>query len=138
MLIALSYLSGQGIPSTQIWQKLESVSHDIPASDLKITPTIYGERHLPDQHASVSNITTQNISLGSVYRSLCKGIIANLHEMMSQQYIHNAGIDRIIASGTAISKNTVLREEIENHYKLPLHIGNGCDAAVGAALALID
>ena len=50
-----------------------------------------------------------------------------------------AGVKRIICSGTAVMKNSIVRREIEMQYKLPLVMSEGCeaDAAVGAALALL-
>ena len=108
-------------------------------TELVIVPTIFGERHSPGQRASVTNITSQNTTLSCVYTSLCRGVIDNLHSMMSQDCLLAAGVTRIVGSGTTILKNVVLRREIERSYKLPLTLcpGSDADAAVGAALALL-
>ena len=49
-------------------------------NDMKITPTLLGERYAPEQTASVSGITLNTLGLGHIFRSLCSGLIKNLHE----------------------------------------------------------
>ena len=113
---------------------------ECPETDLEICPTLFGERHNPKQKANVSNITALNTTLGSVYSALCKGVIENLHSMMSQDCLLAAGIRRIIGSGTAITKNILLQEHIRQQYKLPLELSEGshADAATGAAYAMLE
>ena len=156
-------IEGFGVPETKIWDKLHAISdsdtgtsqknnhistnatnntmpHSSSATDceLIITPTLFGERHCPGQRASVSNITSQNTTLSSVYAALCRGVIDNLHSMMSQDFLLAAGVSRIVGSGTTILKTAALRREIEKSYKLPLILceGSSADAAVGAALSV--
>ena len=133
-------IAGLGVPKTKIWQVLQDMGQqDCGATDLNIIPMIYGERHNPSQKASVTNITPLNTNLGSVYRALCQGIITNLHTMMSHNFLLAAGVKRIVGSGTAIIKNSILSTEIRALYKLPLVLSEGsdADAAVGAALAVL-
>ena len=127
------------MPKTKIWEVLQNVGQDYGTTDLNILPTIFGERHNPSQKAAVTNITPLNTNLGSVYHALCRGIITNLHNMMSQNFLLAAGVKRIVGSGTAVIKNSILSTEIEALYKLPLVLSEGsdADAAVGAALALL-
>jgi len=112
---------------------------ECPETDLVIVPSLYGERHNPNQRACVQNITPLNVSLGCVYAALCRGLISNLHSMMSQDFLLAAGVQRIVGSGTAIVKNQIMKKEIESQYKLPLQLYEGCqaDSAVGAALAVL-
>jgi sedoheptulokinase len=58
---------------------------------------------------------------------------------MSQDFLMAAGVQRIVGSGTAIMKNTIMQKEIENQYKLQLSLcqGSEADSAVGAALAVL-
>ena len=60
--------------------------------------------------------------------------------MMSQDVLLAAGVKRIVGSGTALVKNSVLQKEIEKLYMLPLVLckGSEADAAVGAALAMLS
>ncbi|XP_074641143.1 sedoheptulokinase-like [Tubulanus polymorphus] len=137
MLQQWTHQLGLGVPEGKIWERVLALGHECQDSDLEIIPTIYGERHKPDQVASVSHITTENISLGSVYRSLCKGIIKNLHDMFPCRVLKQQRVQRIVGSGSALTKNHVLQKEVEAQYSLPVVYGNGADAAVGVALAMM-
>jgi sedoheptulokinase len=127
------------VPKNQIWDKVTALGVESEATDLVISPTIYGERHMPSLRGTVSHITPLNTGLGSVYRALSNGVIQNLHGMMTQDFLLAAGVTRIIGCGTALCKNKVLQEQVKHMYKLPLVISEetDADAAVGAALAVI-
>lgn len=56
--------------------------------------------------------------------------------MMPRELLLNSGIKRIIGSGSVITKNHIIKKEIENCFKFPLHINNPEDSAFGAALAM--
>ncbi|XP_070571592.1 sedoheptulokinase-like [Ptychodera flava] len=125
---------GHETPQAQIYDKLLSSAQETKETDLVISPTLFGERHLPNQRASVTNITTENVSLGHLSRAACHGIISNLHDMMSRDFLVKSGVNRIVGSGSALTRNKVLQQEIESIFDLPLLYGQGGDAAVGAAL----
>ncbi|KAM9320336.1 sedoheptulokinase [Gastrophryne carolinensis] len=111
-----------------------STEHDI---QLKVCPTLFGERHDPNGMASVSNITPADLALGHVTRALCRGIIENIHSMLPSQRLQEAGIKRIIGSGSALARNIVLREEVERLFPLPVVYGKDVDSAVGAAMIMM-
>lgn len=140
VLMLSGFVAGLGVPEAKIWERIQSLAVECRETDLTICPTLFGERHNPSQRASVNNITALNTTLGSVYSSLCRGVIDNLHSMMSQDCLLAAGIHRIIGSGTAIVKNVLLQEQIRQQYKLPLELceGSQADAAIGAAYAMLD
>ena len=46
---------------------------------------------------------------GSVFAALCRGLITNLHNMMSQDVLRRNGVQRIVGSGTALVKNKLLQ-----------------------------
>ena len=71
---------------------------------MQIVPRLFGERHLPDERASASNIRPDNLSLGKVTRSICAGIAANMAEMMPPEMIHQAGMKRIVGPGVGLSR----------------------------------
>ncbi|XP_020031998.2 sedoheptulokinase [Castor canadensis] len=104
---------------------------------LTITPTVLGERHLPDQLASVTRISSSDLSLGHVTRALCRGIIQNLHSMLPFQQLKEWGVERVMGSGSALSKNEVLKQEVQRAFPLPVSFGQDVDAAVGAALVML-
>ncbi|XP_043910264.1 sedoheptulokinase [Protopterus annectens] len=106
-------------------------------TELLIQPTLLGERHAPNQLASVSNISVSNLSLGHVIRALCQGIIQNLHCMLPCQHLIKSGVKRIMGSGSALSRNEVLKQEFERLYTLPVAYGKNVDSAVGAAMVML-
>ncbi|KAM6174387.1 sedoheptulokinase [Erethizon dorsatum] len=104
---------------------------------LTITPTVLGERHLPDQLASVTRISSSDLSLGHVTRALCRGIVQNLHSMLPFQQLKEWGVERVMGSGSALSRNEVLKQEVQRAFPLPVSFGQDVDAAVGAALIML-
>ena len=60
--------------------------------------------------------------------------------MMPRHVLQAAGITRIVASGNAIAKNSLLREMIEEQYDMTVVLlGDAeADAAVGAAISLVE
>lgn len=56
--------------------------------------------------------------------------------MMPREMLLKAGIQKIIGTGSVITKNHVIKKEIENGFNLPLSIEMPHDAALGAALAV--
>ena len=124
-------------------------------SNLTIEPTLFGERHDPQKSASVSHIGIGNLSLGKVMRSLCQGVIQNLHSyvffgfinyiirlkpfetfrMMPRSLLDKNGITNIVGGGSAFVRNKILQKELEEVYQLPVSITTRGDAAYGAALA---
>lgn len=54
--------------------------------------------------------------------------------MMPREMLLKAGIKKIIGTGSVITKNHIIKKEIENSYNLPLYVENPEDSAFGAAL----
>ncbi|KAM6164941.1 sedoheptulokinase [Rhynchocyon petersi] len=104
---------------------------------LTISPTVLGERHLPDQLASVTRISSSDLSLGHVTRALCRGIVQNLQSMLPFQQLKEWGVERVIGSGSALSRNEVLKQEVHRAFPFPVSYGQDVDAAVGAALVML-
>lgn len=68
------------IGSGAVWSKvLELGSSANAESSLHVVPTLLGERHTPQQNASMTNIDPGNLALGQVFKAICHGIIENLH-----------------------------------------------------------
>ncbi|NXP29990.1 SHPK Sedoheptulokinase, partial [Scytalopus superciliaris] len=105
-------------------------------SKLSVHPTIFGERHVPEQLASVSGIAASELSLGHVTRALCHGIVQNLCCLFPVQRLRDTGVRRILGSGSALARNEVLRQEVQRAFPFPVVYGNDVDAAVGAAMVL--
>ncbi|KAJ8680526.1 hypothetical protein QAD02_016313 [Eretmocerus hayati] len=129
---------GFSVPQSKVWEKLIALGkEDSSISDMTIVPTLLGERFAPDQVCSVTGITLDTLHLGNLFRSLCSGIIKNLHDMMSREELESMGIVRIVGNGSGLVRNPVLQKEVQHWYSLPLELGHTGDAALGAALALI-
>lgn len=121
-----------------VYEKLIGCALNQDTSNLRVRPTILGERHEPTCLAQVSNISSTNLSLGHVTRALCCGILDNLATMMPADLLQQAGVTRIVASGSAIARNQVLRQEVERTFPLPVVYGLNADSAVGVAMVLCD
>ncbi|XP_014783795.1 sedoheptulokinase [Octopus bimaculoides] len=129
---------GVQVEEEQVWKKLIKLAEKVPNTDLQIIPTLQGERHKPDQRGSVAGLNMNNMSLGKVFRALCSGLVQNLHEMMPNTYLEDHGIKRIIASGSGVTKNPIVQQEVKKFYKTPMVNGDRCDSALGAALCAIN
>lgn len=71
--------------AAKVWEKIMALSlEDGAVSNLKIQPTLLGERHMPQLTASVSNIDIGNLGLGQVFRALCNGLLQNLHRLVTR------------------------------------------------------
>ncbi|KAI2664485.1 Sedoheptulokinase [Labeo rohita] len=98
----------------------------------------FGERHDPTSRASASQISPSNLSLGHVTRALCRGVIENMATMMPPQSLQAAGVKCIIGSGSALSCNTVLQQEVERVFPFPVVYGKNVDSAAGVAMVFND
>jgi len=107
-------------------------------NQLTIETALLGERHCADHRGvNVLGAVPSNTSLRTVFHSLSTGIIANLRSM-SPPARHLVGVRRIIGSGGALARNSVMRKAVTDLYNLPLLINdksNTGDSAVGAAIA---
>ncbi|XP_044286315.1 sedoheptulokinase [Varanus komodoensis] len=129
---------GVQVSETDLYSQVIEAALAQTNSGLDICPTIFGERHSPEKLASVTGITASNLSLGHVARALCRGVVRNLHGMLSSERLEEAGAARILAGGSALCRNEVMRQEVERAFALPVSYGNEVDAARGAAMAMLD
>ena len=58
--------------------------------------------------------------------------------MMPRCVLVEAGVKRIVGGGSALTRNPLLLQEIQNIYQLPVTLDSRGDAAFGAALAGIN
>ncbi|KAL1132231.1 hypothetical protein AAG570_010188 [Ranatra chinensis] len=127
---------GCSIPQSKLWERvIESASNKSSDSNMKVIPTLLGERHAPQQNATVSEIDPGNLSLGKVFKATCKGVIENLHSIMPREMLLDNNIARIVGIGSALTRNKVLQEEVRTCYQLPVVFETRGGAAWGAAIA---
>ena len=128
------------LPATdEIYQRILDCAEKKILSSLKITSTLWSERHMPDRRAEVSNLSSDNtcISLGDVGLSLCRGLVENLHGMMPKEFLHLHGVQRIVGTGSALIRNQVLQKQVEQVFGLPLVMSDNSEESFGAAMAAI-
>ncbi|OBS69163.1 hypothetical protein A6R68_02272, partial [Neotoma lepida] len=65
------------------------------------------------------------------------GIVQNLHSMLPFQQLKEWGVERVMGSGSALSRNEVLKQEVQRAFPLPVCFGQDVDAAFGAALVML-
>ncbi|KAI9564353.1 hypothetical protein GHT06_008091 [Daphnia sinensis] len=132
---------GFGVPQSLIWDKmLTLVKHANSAEQsMTIIPTLFGERHLSAVPAAeVFNINSGNISLGNVAKALFEGLVTNLHNMMSTTLLEQYGVTQLVGTGSALSRNQPLQQQVAAQYKnIPFKTVQEGDASYGAALATL-
>ncbi|XP_045896154.1 sedoheptulokinase [Micropterus dolomieu] len=138
MLSAWMKELGAELSDSCLYEKLIHCALNQETSDLSVSPTILGERHNPLCLGQVTNISTTNLSLGHMTRALCRGILDNITSMMPAERLQQAGVSRIVASGSAIARNEVLRQEVEKAFPQPVVYGQNADSAAGVAMVLCD
>ncbi|XP_048044281.1 sedoheptulokinase isoform X1 [Megalobrama amblycephala] len=129
---------GLEVNESRIYSQLIQSALAQPNTDLTVTSTLLGERHDPTTSASVSQISPSNLSLGHVTRAVCRGIIENMATMMPPHSLQAAGVRCIIGSGSALSCNPVLQQEVERVFPFPVVYGKDVDSAVGVAMVFKD
>ncbi|XP_034538788.1 sedoheptulokinase [Notolabrus celidotus] len=129
---------GAELSDSCLYEKLINCALNQDTSDLRVSPTILGERHDPLCLGQVTEISTTNLSLGHVTRALCRGVMDNITSMMPAECLQQAGVSRIVGSGSALARNEVLKQEVEKAFLQPVVYGQNADSAVGVAMVLCD
>lgn len=137
-MFLLLHCAGVEVSDSDVYSKLIECALTQPSTDLRVTPTLLGERHNPSSLAAMSQISPTNLSLAHVMRAICAGIIANLATMMTPHVLTVAGVKRILGSGSALSRNEALRQEVERAFPFPVEYGKDLDSAVGVAMVFND
>ena len=124
----------------EIWRRIAAAGESATAADasLDITPTLFGERHDPAAVGSVGNVRPGNTGLGPVVVALCRGVVQNLAGMMTPGMLEEHGVTRILGSGGGLLRNSVMRRELAEVYKLEVAFVEESDACIGAAMAILD
>ena len=129
------------LPEERIWSKLTEFATSSTAkhSSIQIIPTVFGERHIPDPCVTLTGSSESYLHLGAIYRSVCEGIIDNLHMMLPCILLIESGIKQLILTGSVFDKNPWIKEHVEKLYggSLAIVTGQGADSAVGAAKVAI-
>ncbi|KAE8287974.1 Sedoheptulokinase [Larimichthys crocea] len=138
MLTAWMKELGAELSDSCVYEKMIRSALNQETTDLRVSPTIQGERHNPLCLGQVNNISPTNLSLGHLTRAMCRGVLDNITSMMPAERLQQAGVSRIVGTGSAIARNQVLRQEVEKAFPQPVVYGQNADSAVGVAMVLCD
>ncbi len=82
----LSWLNELGLPcpnTEEVYTGLLSRAQECMTTSLRMDVRLWGERHTPNQRGLVENISENNVSIGDVGSALFRGIVENLHSMIT-------------------------------------------------------
>ncbi len=82
----LSWLSELGMPcpsTEELYTTLISKAQERMFTSLQMDTRLWGERHAPNQRGAMGNISEDNVSIGDIGSALFRGIVENLHSMMT-------------------------------------------------------
>lgn len=103
------------------------------ADRIGFAPHLAGERHDPTLSGMIRGLALDSGRLGEVARALARGIAANARDLLPAGAL--TGRTRVVASGNALRRSTLLRMMAEAELGLPLVISERVEeAATGAAL----
>lgn len=132
---AASWLTDLGAqaPSLEVlYARLDGLG--LAADDaLTFAPHLLGERHDGTLTGVFAGLRLGNGSLGQLARAVARGISANARELLPS--VVREGRTRVVASGNALRRSTLLRTMAERELGVPLVLSERSEeAATGAAL----
>lgn len=80
---------GMECGETEMYEKLMQAALNKCNTSLRVIPKLWGERHTPEERGQVLNIRPDNISLGDVGSAMVRGVVENLHTMMTLQVLQD-------------------------------------------------
>ena len=140
--MVISWQSDLGLPSIDadhLHSKIRDIANNSELNEgceLKILPTINGERHDAGKFAQVSNIRLDNTSLVDVIQQIYVGLIRNLFDIMPLRLLSDLGIEQIVCTGSLFNDNHLLRTVVERVTGLQCFVESDVDAAYGAAVSI--
>ena len=141
VLMLISWHEELGLPhinADQLHSRIKELSNSVEVKDgseLKIVPTLHGERHNTEKYAQVLNIRSNNISLTNIIHQIYVGLISNLFEIMPLKALKGLGIKQIVCSGALFSDNHLLKCVVQNYTGLHCIVKSDVDASYGAAVS---
>ena len=76
-----------GLNFQEMYAKVMESSVEKLETTLQVDPRVWGERHAPEVRGSVENVRPDNVSLGDVGSAVVRGIVENLHTMISPRLL---------------------------------------------------
>ncbi|MBA3700107.1 MAG: hypothetical protein H0W78_14755 [Planctomycetes bacterium] len=125
-------LGRPALPLDVMYARLDELG--LVADDaLRFAPHLLGERHDGALTGALAGLRLGNGSLGQIARAVARGISANARDLLPSTV--RQGRTRVVASGNALRRSTLLRTMAEREFGLPLVLSERSEeAATGAAL----
>ncbi len=127
---------GQSAPTLDVmYARLDELG--LVADDaLTFAPHLLGERHDGTLTGALAGLRLSNGSLGQIARAVARGISANARDLLPMAV--RQGRTRVVASGNALRRSTLLRTMAERELEIPLVLSDRSEeAATGAALVAV-
>ena len=132
--------SGTGMSDTELYAIMSSVPYKKEASeDIRVDTLFDGTRSHPELRGRITNISRYNWTPENLVLGFLRGMSRELFDFyrLLPPSIR-AGKDLLIGSGNGIRKNPLLREILEEYFRVPLRVSK-CqeEAALGACLCVM-
>ena len=79
----------QTLSFEDIYEKVMQSSMEKLGTTLQVDPKLWGERHAPEERGRVWDMAPENLSLGDVGSAMVRGVVKNLHTMMSPRLLQH-------------------------------------------------
>ena len=78
----------QGLPTSnlgfqEVYERVMELASGKLDTTLRVDPQVWGERHAPGRRGQAWNVGPDNLSLGDVGSGVVRGLVENLHQMIS-------------------------------------------------------
>ncbi len=121
------------LDSETIYKKINELAAN-GAGGLIADTRFSGTRLNPEVRGSISNIDRENLTPGNLSRAIIEGMVNELVEFGREANLTH--IKKIVASGNAVRKNSMVREVLSKLFNMPCYMGEVTEeAALGAARA---
>ncbi len=115
--------------------KNAALEADNSSAPLRVRTALNGTRKDPDIRGAVEGIDLENFTLGSLVRGTVDGIAGELYDFRKDLGSLFDPVERIVATGSAVRKNRLFRNSLEEKFGMQVTAAQVDDgAAVGAAL----
>ena len=133
--------AGFEISDEAIFEMMKEQARQVGSSSLVVDPRLTGSRKEPAVRGSITNIGLDTLTIGSLVLATIEGIVSELKAFGLEAEQLFSPIQSIVATGSAIRKNTLFREALSRQFSLPTIVaevddGAGLGAALIAAIAV--
>lgn len=123
-----------------VYKRMAELGEGCRETDLQVTPSLYGARSEQSEAGKLAELKEHNFHPEDLIRAYVRGMAEELYRLyLAFPEVLRHGRNEIIASGNGVRKNTMLKQEIENVFGLPVRF---CEveeeAAAGAAMMALE